>query len=77
MIPFYRNHVIAQIKPATNTRVDFGFSLGADVPFTSRLKDTGGLKKKDRITHKVEITSLAEIDAQVKKWLQAAYSRDA
>jgi len=77
MIPFYRNHVIAQIKPATNSRVDFGFSLGADVPFSSRLKDTGGLKKKDRITHKVEITSLADIDAQVKKWLQVAYDRDA
>ena len=77
IIPFYRNHVIAQIKPATNTRVDFGLSLGPDVPFTTRLKDTGGLKKKDRITHKVEITTLADIDADVKKWLKAAYDRDA
>jgi len=76
IIPIYRNHVIAQIKPATNTRVDFGLSLGDDVPFTTRLKDTGGLKKKDRITHKVEITSLADIDADVKKWLKAAYDRD-
>jgi len=77
IIPFYRNHVIAQIKPATNFRVDFGYSLGPEVKFTSRLKDTGGLKKKDRITHKVEITSLSDIDADVKKWLRMAYDRDA
>jgi Domain of unknown function (DUF5655) len=77
IIPFYREHVIAQIKPATNTRIDFGFSLGPDYPFTARLKDTGGLKKKDRITHKVEISKPADIDAGVRKWLQAAYDRDA
>jgi hypothetical protein len=77
MIPFYRNHVIAQIKPATKTRIDFGFSLGKEVPFNARLKDTGGIAKKDRITHKVEITKLEDIDASVKKWLRMAYDRDA
>ena len=77
IIPFYREHVIAQIKPATNKRVDFGLSLGADVPFTSRLKDTGGLKKKDRITHKIEITRPEDIDVEVEHWLRAAYERDA
>lgn len=77
MIPFYRNHVIAQIKPSTRTRIDFGFSLGKEVPFTTRLKDTGGIAKKDRITHKVEITKLEDIDASVKKWLRLAYERDA
>jgi hypothetical protein len=76
IIPFYREHVIAQIKPATQTRIDFGLSLGPDVPFTARLKDTGGLKKKDRITHKVEITKLADLDAQLKKWLRMAYEGD-
>ena len=38
---------------------------------------TGGLKKKDRITHKVEISRPADIDADVKKWLRMAYDRDA
>ena len=28
MVPFYRNHVFAQIKPSTNTRIDFGLALG-------------------------------------------------
>ena len=76
IIPFYREHVIAQIKPATNSRIDFGLSLGPDVPFTPRLKDTGGLKKKDRITHKIEVNKAADIDVEVEHWMKAAYERD-
>jgi hypothetical protein len=76
IVPFYREHVIAQIKPATNTRIDLGLSLGPDVPFTPRLKDTGGLKKKDRITHKIEIARPEDIDVEVEGWLKAAYERD-
>jgi hypothetical protein len=76
IIPFYREHVVAQIKPATNTRIDLGLSLGPDVPFTPRLKDTGGLKKKDRITHKIEIARPEDIDVEVEGWLKAAYERD-
>jgi hypothetical protein len=76
IIPFYREHVVAEIKPATRTRIDFGFALGKETPFTTRLKDTGGIAKKNRITHKVEITKLDDIDAQVRKWLRLAYDRD-
>jgi hypothetical protein len=77
IIPFYREHVIAQIKPATNSRIDFGLSLGPAFPFTPKLKDTGGLKKKDRITHKIELTKPEDIDVEVEGWLRAAYERDA
>jgi hypothetical protein len=77
MIPVYRNRVIAQIKPATNTRIDFGLSLGPGVPFTARLKDTGGIKKKDRITHKIEVSTPKDINAELRKWLKAAYQRNA
>jgi hypothetical protein len=31
IVPLYRRHVIAQIKPATRTRIDFGLALGATV----------------------------------------------
>jgi hypothetical protein len=41
------------------------------------LLDTGGRAKKNRITHKVGLTSLADIDLQVKRWLREAYERDA
>src|SRR6478672_10295100 len=76
IVPLYRRHVFAQIKPATNKRIDLGFALGEE-PFTSRLRDTGGLAKNDRITHCVALASLADFDLQVKRWLKQAYERDA
>jgi Domain of unknown function (DUF5655) len=42
-----------------------------------RLIDTGGAAKKDRITHRMELTSTAQIDEEVKKWLKTAYHLDA
>jgi hypothetical protein len=76
IVPFYRNHVFAQIKPATRTRIDFGLAL-KDMPVTGKLIDTGGFAKKDRITQRFAITSLADIDAEVKRWLKRAYDMDA
>jgi len=75
MVPLYRNHVFAQIKPTTLTRIDLGFALGA-LPAEGRLIDTGGYAKKDRITHRIPIASLGEIDAEVKRWLKTAYDGD-
>lgn len=76
IVPLYRNHVFAQIKPATQTRIDLGFALG-DMKPTGRLIDTGGFAKKDRITHRIPITSLHDIDDEVKHWFKVAYDRDA
>jgi Domain of unknown function (DUF5655)/Domain of unknown function (DUF4287) len=77
IVPLYRNHVFAQIKPATNSRIDLGFALAhykGKLP--KRVIDTGGLAKKDRITHRMEIKSADDIDAEVKKWLKTAYELD-
>jgi hypothetical protein len=76
IVPLYRNHVFAQIKPTTRTRIDLGFALG-DTKAKGRLINTGGLAKKDRITHRIEISSLDDIDEEVKHWLKVAYDRDA
>ena len=76
IVPLYRNHVFAQIKPTTATRIDFGFAL-KDTKVKGRLIDTGGFAKKDRITHRIPITSLDDIDDEVKQWLRTAYDRDA
>jgi len=78
IVPLYRQHVFAQIKPTTNTRVDVGFALThykGKLP--KRLIATGGLAKKDRITHRIELKSTNEIDAEVQKWLKTAYELDA
>jgi Domain of unknown function (DUF5655) len=76
IVPLYRNHVFAQIKPTTRTRIDLGLALGARKA-EGRLVDTGGYAKKDRITHRIPISSAAEIDSEVKQWFRLAYEEDA
>lgn len=75
IVPLYRHHVFAEIKPTAINRIDLGFSLG-ETKATDRLVATGGFEKKDRITHRITISSLSEIDADVKNWLKHAYDRD-
>jgi hypothetical protein len=75
IVSLYRNHVFAQIKPATSTRIDLGFALG-NMKTTKRLIDTGGYEKKDRITRRIEVKSKADIDDELKRWLIKAYERD-
>jgi hypothetical protein len=77
MVPLYRSHVFAQLKPTTNSRLDLGLCFTTyKGKLPSRLIDTGGLAKKDRITHRIELTSAAQIDTDLKKWLRAAYDLD-
>jgi hypothetical protein len=75
IVPLYRRHVFAQLKPTTRTRLDLGLALG-DTPAGGRLIDTGGLAKKDRITHRIPISKPPDIDGEVERWLRAAYDRD-
>jgi hypothetical protein len=75
MVPLYRKHVFAQIKPTTRTRIDLGLAL-KDTKVPKRLIDTGGFAKKDRISHRFEISSVADIDEEVKRWMRVAYHMD-
>ena len=75
IVPFYRHRVFAQVKPSTASRIDFGLALGARKG-SGRLLETGGYAKKDRITHRIAISSLSEIDSEVKRWLRTAYDGD-
>ena len=82
IVPLYREHVIAQIKPSTRTRIDFGLALGSmmkagKVKFPARLIDTGGFAKKDRITHRIAVTRVADIDSELMEWFGRAYELDA
>lgn len=77
IVPLYRQHVFAQIRAATNARVDLGLALaGYKGKLPKRLVDTGGLAKKDRITHRVEISRAEQIDDETKRWLKIAYDLD-
>jgi hypothetical protein len=77
IVPLYGEHVFAQIKPTTNTRVDLGLALTLfKGKFPKRLVETGGLAKKDRITHRIELKTTADIDDEVEEWLKTAYRLD-
>jgi len=76
MVPLYRTHVFAQIQPSTRTRIDLGLAL-KNTKTPKRLIDTGGFAKKDRISRRIEISSPADIDAEVQRWLKTAYEMDA
>lgn len=75
IVPFYRKHVFAQVKATTATRIDVGFALKGMKP-SGKLISTGGLEKGDRITHRIPVASLVEIDKEVRKWLKHAYEMD-
>jgi hypothetical protein len=77
MVPLYRENVFAQIKPSTNTRIDLGLCLRQAKSLPKRIIPTGGLEKGDRITHRIPITSLDEIDTDVKRWMKTAYDEAA
>ena len=72
IVPLYRKHVFAQLKPSTRSRLDLGLAL-QDTPATGRLIDTGGRTRGDRITHRIPITGPADVDEEVKRWLRTAY----
>lgn len=77
IVPLYRNHVFAEVKPFAS-RLDLGLALGdpgAVADPSGKLKDTGGFKKKDRITHKLELVSETDLEAALP-WLRRAYERD-
>jgi Domain of unknown function (DUF5655)/Domain of unknown function (DUF4287) len=77
IVPLYREHVFAQIKPTTNSRIDLGLALTLyKGKLPKRIIDTGGLAKKDRITHRIPLGSVDEIADEVEKWLKTAYELD-
>lgn len=76
IVPFYRNHVFAQVKATTQTRVDLGFCLKGVKP-AGRLVSTGGEAKGDRITHRIGLESLSDFDKEAKDWMRKAYALDA
>lgn len=75
-VSLYRNHVFAQLKVSTNTRIDLGLALG-NMKTPKRLIDTGGYEKKDRITRRIEVKSKSDIDDELKRWLKKAWEMDA
>lgn len=70
-VPLVRKRQFAAIQPTTQTRLDLGLRLPGIEP-AGRLQPSKGVGGGS-ITHKIAITSLDEVDAEVLGWLQRAY----
>lgn len=70
-VAFRRSKNFAVVTPATKSRVDLGINLKG-TPGTDRLVEE---KPGAMCTHKVRLSSVSDIDAELKTWLEAAYAR--
>ncbi|MEM9571615.1 MAG: DUF4287 domain-containing protein [Pseudomonadota bacterium] len=64
-----RKKQFALIQPSTKTRIDLGINLKGVAP-EGRLESMSGM-----CTHKVKLSAVEDVDAEVKAWLQEAFER--
>lgn len=65
-----RKRQFALIKPATKTRIDLGLKL-PEKPTTDRLGDSGPFGTM--CTHRVQLTSVDDVDSEFISWMREAY----
>ncbi len=71
-----RRRQFAILKPASGNRIDIGLALPG-IATTARLELPRGLGASERITHRVRIATVDEVDAEVANLLAMAYELDA
>jgi len=77
IVPLYREHVFAEIKPATQKRIDLGLALRhSERELPDRIHATRGLKLGDRITHRIVLECTDDVDEFVCGWMGYAYELD-
>lgn len=62
----------ALIQPSTKKRIDLGLKLN-DTPYAGRLETSGPFGTM--CTHRVQITEINQIDAELLGWLKEAYEQ--
>ncbi len=71
-VSMIRKRQFALIKPATKTRIDLGLKL-KDKPMTARLENSGPFGTM--CTHRVQLTSVNDINSELINWLKEAYEK--
>lgn len=71
-VSIIRKRQFVLVKPATKTRIDLGVKL-KDKPTTDRLENSGPFGTM--CTHRVQLTSTSEIDAELVNWMKEAYEK--
>jgi Domain of unknown function (DUF5655)/Domain of unknown function (DUF4287) len=67
-----RRKQFAMIQPSTTGRLDVGLIV-KDLPTNDRLESAGGFNAL--FTHRIRLTTAAEIDAELTGWLKSAYDQ--
>jgi predicted transport protein len=70
-VAFRRSKNFAVVTPASKTRIDLGLNLKGTAPTPRLLEEKPG----SMCTHKVKLESPADLDAELKAWLKAAYDK--
>ncbi|WP_179346057.1 DUF4287 domain-containing protein [Winogradskyella ursingii] len=65
-----RKRQFVLIKPATKSRIDLGLKL-PDKPITDRLSNSGPFGTM--CTHRVQLTSVSDVDEELTEWMHEAY----
>jgi hypothetical protein len=65
-----RRKQFALIQPSTATRLDVGINL-KNKPASKRLEASGAFNAM--VSHRVRVSRLEEIDAELQAWLREAY----
>ena len=60
------------VQPSTKDRVDLGLNLKGEAP-AGRLEASGSFNAM--VTHRVRLSTEADVDGEVEAWLRAAYDR--
>ena len=71
-VSLIRKRQFALIKPATKTRIDLGLKI-KDKPIEGKLENSGPFGTM--CTHRVQLTSVDDIDADVLSWIKEAYDK--
>lgn len=71
-VSLVRKKQFALIKPATRTRIDLGIKL-KDVEPHGRLENSGPFGTM--VTHRIRLETVADVDSEVKAWLNEAYNK--
>ena len=71
-VSIIRKKQFALIKPATKTRIDLGLKI-KDKEITERLENSGPFGTM--CTHRVRLTKVEDVDAELTNWLKEAYEK--
>ncbi len=69
-VSFRRNKQFALVQPSTKDRLDVGINLKG-TKAAGRLENSGSFNAM--VSHRVKVTDKKEVNAELKKWLKAAY----